>query len=477
MASELKSKTVHGLLWSSIERFSTQGISFAFSIILARILTPEDYGVVAIVTVFTTIASLFIDTGFGSALIRKPEISEEDKSTALIFNVLISVVCYLILFILAPFIADFYHNPLLSPLLRVTAIPLIIGALCGVHRSLLTKAMNFKSIAKITLTSTVLSGIIGVVMAYQGYGVWALVAQNVISVVISCLFIWIAAKWRPRTWFNKESFHYLFGYGSKLLASGLLDTVYNNIYPLVIGKFYTPAQLGYFSKAVTFTTLPSSNLTGVLQRVTFPLLSMIQNEDERLRTNYRRILRNAAFAIFPLMMGLCALASPLVNLLLTSKWDACVIYLQIICFGMMWYPVHAINLNLLQVKGRSDLFLRLEILKKIMGVIVLCITIPLGITAMCIGIVISSYLALFINTYYTGKLIDVGYIRQMKDVLPILINSMVMGAVAYLATLITDSNAIKLVIGTLAGIVYYLSMSYLCKSDELKEVWGIIRRK
>ncbi|ALO47943.1 lipopolysaccharide biosynthesis protein [Hoylesella enoeca] len=477
MASELKSKTVHGLLWSSIDRFSTQGISFVFSIFLARILTPRDYGIVAMIVVFTAIAQSFVDSGFSSALIRKPDLNEKDKSTALLFNIVVGVVCYGILFLLAPLIANFYHEPILSPIVKITGLSVIFNSLCVVQRALFTIDVDFKTQAKISLICTLATGIIGLAMAYKGYGVWALVVQSTAATLINCLLLWYFSGWRPRSGFHKESFNYLFGYGSKLLASGLLDVIYNNTYPILIGKFYTPAQLGFYSRAQTYVALPSSNITGILQRVTFPILSSIQDDKERLAVDYRRILRLSAFIIFPLMIGMAAVADPLVRVLITSKWEGCIVYLQILCFSMMWYPIHAINLNLLQVKGRSDLFLRLEIVKKVLGVAVLCITLPINITAMCIGLVVFSIIALFINTYYTGKLINVGYLRQLKDLLPIFTNSLVMGGIAYFAVLMIDSNIIKLMIGTIVGLIYYISTAYLCKSEELKEVWAIIRRK
>ena len=284
------------------------------------------------------------------------------------------------------------------------------------------------------------------------------------------------SKWRPTTGFSKSSFNYLFGYGSKLLASGLLDTIYNNIYLIVIGKFYTPAQLGNYSRALSFAQLPSSNITSILQRVTFPVLSTIQDDMPRLQANYRRLLKLSAFIVFPLMTGLAAVAFPMIRIILTPKWEGCSLYLQIICFALMWYPVHAINLNLLQVKGRSDLFLRLEIIKKIVGVCIMCITIPLGITAMCIGMVVSSLISLFINTYYTGKLINIGYLKQMKDVLPILIVSLIMGIVVYITILFFTSDFTKLIIGIPLGMFIYIVGTYLLAHEELSELVKIIKK-
>lgn len=477
MSSDLKQKTKSGLLWSSVERFSNQGVQFLFSIVLARLLAPEDYGIVAMVVIFFAIAQTFVDSGFSSAIVRKKDRTESDLSTCFYFNIFVGLGFYILLFLCSPFIADFYNQPILSPIVKISGLTVLINSLCIVQQAQFTIRIDFKTQAKVTLTSTVISGIIGILLAYLGYGVWALVWQGVTGSFVRMILFWIFSKWRPRESFSKDSFHYLFGYGSKLLASGLLDTTYNNIYPIVIGKFYSPAQLGNFSRAQGWASLPSSNITGILQRVTFPVLTEMQDDDERLATNYRKLLRLSAFVVFPLMMLLAAVASPLVRVVITSKWDACVPYLQIICFAMMWYPIHAINLNLLQVKGRSDLFLRLEIIKKVVGVSVMCVTIPLGVTAMCFGMVFTSINALFINTYYTGKLINVGYLTQMKDLLPIIFISLLVGACAYASTWLFSTEWIKLFVAVVIGGIMYLILSNFFAKDEYVEVMNVIKRK
>lgn len=477
MAESLRQKTTNGLLWSSVERFSNQGVQFLFSIILARLLSPSDYGIVAMVVIFFAIAQTFVDSGFSSAIVRKKDRTESDLSTCFYFNILVGLGFYILLFLCSPFIADFYDQPILSPIVKISGLSVFINSLCIVQQAQFTIRIDFRTQAKVTLTSTVISGILGILLAYLGYGVWALVWQGVTGSFVRMILFWILSKWRPRESFSKDSFHYLFGFGSKMLASGLLDTTYNNIYPIVIGKFYSPAQLGNFSRAQGWASLPSSNITGVLQRVTFPVLTEMQDNDERLATNYRKLLRMSAFVVFPLMMLMAAVASPLVRVVITSKWDACVPYLQIICFSMMWYPIHAINLNLLQVKGRSDLFLRLEIIKKVVGVCVMCVTIPLGVKAMCYGMILTSVNALLINTYYTGKLINVGFIVQMKDLTPILITSIVSGIISYYCLPFFNSELIKIIISTIIYMgVYFLGSSIFSKK-ELSEVLQIIRRK
>lgn len=476
MSDNLKAKATRGLFWSSVDRFSSQGISFVFSIFLARILDISDYGIVAMIVVFMAVAQVFVDSGFSPALIRKPDLNEEDKSTAFYFNIVVGLACYGILFIVSPLIADFYDEPLLSPIIRVTGLSIIFNSLCVVQRALFTIAVDFKTQAIISLACTVISGVVGLLMAYNGYGVWALVAQSTISTFLNFVLLWLCSRWRPVTGFSKASFHYLFNFGSKLLASGLLDTLYNNAYPIVIGKFYNSAQLGLYSRAQGYASLPSSNITGILQRVTFPVLSLMQDDDEKLANNYRRLLRMSAFVVFPLMIGLAAIADPLIRVLITSKWAGCIIYLQIICFGMMLYPIHALNLNLLQVKGRSDLFLRLEILKKIIGVCALCITIPFGITAMCIGLVAVSVVALYINTYYTGKLLSLGFLIQIKDLVPFFILSMLVGLLMYYIPISINNDLYRLVSGGLIGIVSYAGLAALFRIKEFNELINLIRK-
>lgn len=466
----LKQATTKGLFWSTIERFSNQGVSFLFSVILARMLDPSDFGIIAMITIFFAVAQSFVDSGFSNALVRKTDRREEDLSTCFYFNIGVGIMAYIVLFLIAPLVASFYNQPILSPIIRITGLGVVLNSLCVVQQALFTIKIDFKSQAKVTLSATIISGIVGVILAYQGYGVWALVWQGVVMTSARMALLWLMSKWRPTTGFSKSSFNYLFGYGSKLLASGLLDTIYNNIYPIVIGKFYTPAQLGNYSRALSFAQLPSSNITSILQRVTFPVLSTIQDDIPRLQANYRRLLKLSAFIIFPLMTGLAAVAFPMVRIILTPKWEGCSLYLQIICFALMWYPIHAINLNLLQVKGRSDLFLRLEIIKKIVGVCIMCITIPLGITAMCIGMVASSFIALFINTFYTGKFIDIQYLEQMRDLLPIFVNSLLMGGIIFISIQFITNDVFKLMVGVIIGVLYYILSSYIFARDEIDEV-------
>lgn len=473
----LKDKTVKGVFWSAFNRFSTQGIGFVFNIIIARMLLPEDYGVVAMLGVFMAVSSCFVDSGFANALIRKPDRTEDDFSTVFYYNLAVALLFYALLWFAAPYIADFYDKPILTDIARIVALGLIIGVLQSVMSVKLTIALDFKTMAKISVPANLLTGILGLWMAYSGYGVWALVYPNLIVGIFNVFMYWWYVRWLPSLVFSWKSFKAMFSYGSKLLASSLLDTIYGNISIIVVGKFYSAAQLGLYSKAFGLASLPSSNITGIMQKVTFPVLSSIQNEDKRLESAYRRFIRMSAFIVFPLMLGLSAVADPFVRILLTDKWEGTIYFFQIICFAMMWYPVHAINLSLLQVKGRSDFFLKLEVIKKIQGLIILSITIPMGLVAMCYGSVVGSLISLVWNTYYTKKIIGYGYFNQMRDIMPVLLHSLVMCVLVHLVVYFMPTLWLKLVVGIIVGAAYYIGGAYLMKFEELDETLTILKLK
>ena len=446
-------------------------------IIMARLLTPADYGLVGMLAVFIAISQSLVDSGFSQALIRKQDRSQVDNSTVFFFNIGVGIFLYLVLFLAASPIARFYNEPLLIPLTRVIGLSVLINSLVVVQRALLTVKIDFKTQAKASMTAALISGIIGITLAYKGFGVWSIATQQLVNLVVNAAMLWIMSRWRPSWVYSWKSFRELFGFGSKLAISGIIDTVYNNLYPIVIGKMFKATDLGFYTRAQQFAAFPSSNLTGILQRVTFPVLCTIQNDDDRLRSVYRRFLRLSAFIVFPLMIGLAALAHPFILLLLKQQWEFAATLLQILCFSMMWYPIHAINLNLLQVKGRSDLFLRLEIIKKIIGVAIICITVPFGITAMCCGAIISSLIALIINTHYTGRLIQVGFLTQIRDLLPTITSSIIMGASVLAVTHFISSNIAQLAAGTITGFAVYILIALATKSSDLRELRNIILRK
>lgn len=477
MSDNLKQKTVKGVVWSTIERFSVQGVQFIIMIVMARLLTPHDYGLIGMLTIFLAVAQSLIDSGFSQALIRKQNRTEVDNSTVFYFNLVVSGVLYVVLFLAAPFVADFYNTPELCPVMRVVCLGIIFNSLAVVQRALLTIRIDFKTQAKASLASAVLSGIVGIAMAYAGYGVWSLVTQQLLNLGCNTFLLWMLSKWRPQFVYSWKSFHELFAFGSKMLASGLLDTLYRNIYLIVIGKLFTATSLGHYTRAHQFAEFPSSNVTGILQRVTYPVLCEIQNNDERLASVYRRFLKLSAYVVFPLMIGLSSVSKSFIDIAIGDKWTFCSQLLRIICFAMMWYPIHAINLNLLQVKGRSDLFLRLEIIKKILGVSVLVVTFHFGLVVMCYGQIFSSLLSLVINTYYTGKLIKVGFLMQMRDLLPTLLLCLCMFALILFVNSFIANNVLQLLVGILVGVIFYISLSYVLKFKELQELLSLANRK
>lgn len=447
-------------------------------IIMARILTPEDYGLVGMLAIFIAVSQSLIDSGFSQALIRKQDRSEIDNSTVFYFNIGVGAILYLILFFSSPLIAKFYNEPQLISITRVIGLSLVFNSLVVVQRALLTINLDFKTQAKASFVGVILSGVVGIGMAHTGFGVWAIVWQQIVNLSIITILLWIMSHWKPIWAYSWKSFRELFSFGSKLLASGLLDTFFRNLYLIVIGKFFKASDLGYYTRAHQFTDFASSNITGIFQRVTYPVLCTIQNDNIRLRDVYRRLLKTSAFIIFPLMTGMAAVAKPMVISFLTEKWLFTAILIQIICFSMMWYPVHAINLNLLQVKGRSDLFLKLEIIKKALTIVMLCITLPMGLIPMCVGMICSSIIALVINTYYTGKLIHLGFFKQMYDLLPTLILSLIMGAIVYVTvTFIHMESWIALSIGVAEGFLLYTGLAKLFRFSEFTELMSIIKIK
>lgn len=478
MADEsLKHKTKVGLFWKMTEQFATQGIQFVIGVAMARMLSPTDYGITALPAVFLALAGVFIGPGFGEALIRKPDLKEEDLSTAFYYSFGVGFFMYIVLFLAAPFIADFYDTPILTPLTRVTALSFIYGAIGTPQSILLNRRLDFKTPAKITVICQILSGIVGITMAYTGYGVWALVISSLVSGLIGQLSLLFAVRWYPKAPWSLESFKYLWGYGNKMIFASLFETGYNNITPVIVGKYYSPAALGEYNRAKSYANLPSMNIFSVIRQVSFPVLSQIQDDTPRLIATYRRMIKMSAFVIFPMMMLLAALARPLVIILVTDKWEGCIILLQLICFSMMWLPVHALNLNILRVKARSDLFLKLEIAKKVLGLVVMCCFLPFGLVAFCAAGIGSAIIGVYINTWYTGKMYDFGFRKQIRDLLPVWSLSITTFAIVLSITLIIQNLWLQLIVGGITGVAIYLGGAYLFKFSELQDVKYMLNRK
>ncbi len=476
MPESLKEKTTKGVLWAGIERFFGQGVQFLVTIVIARILTPRDFGLIGMLTIFIVISQALIDGGFSQALIRKQDKTEEDNNTVFYFNIVVSVFLYCILYLIAPLVATFYNEPQLDSLMKVLCLIIVINSFSAIQRTLFTASINFKTQAIVSAIASVVSGGIAIWLAYNGFGVKTLVYMQLLNALIGCILLWVCSTWRPRLIFSWKSFKNLFAFGSNLMFSTLLSTIYDNIYQIVIGKIFSASILGHFSQAKTISHLPSANITGILSRVTYPVLSSINNDDYKLAASYRKLLKVSAFVIFPSMCVLAAVSKPLVNILLGEKWDFVATLLMPLCFSMMWYPIHAINLNLLKVRGRSDLFLRLEIIKIIIGVIILILSIPFGIVFMCYCRIATSVFILAINTYYTGKLINMGFFKQMKDIVPTLCLSLfIFMGVLLVCTFFNNSYA-QVGISVFVGAVIYLGVSFIFRFSELRELLSLIKR-
>lgn len=420
----LRAKASKGVVWVAIERFGQQFLQAVIFIILARLLTPEDFGLIAMLMIFFAIAQSFIDSGMGQALIREKEISDHDRATVFWFNLLLSLLFYAILFLSAPWIAAFYDRPELIDLTRFMGLAVIFFGVAIVQRSEMTQQLEFKKQAYAQIPAIFIAGIVSVLMAYFGFGVWALATQYLLMALISSLTLWFLQPARILIEFNKDSFKRLFGFGFKLLLSGLLYTTYKHIYKLVIGKFFEAATLGFYTQAQKLKQLVTSNLIGIIQKVTYPLLSKAQDDQERLKRGYRQVIKVSSFVIFPSVIMLFILAVPIMTILLGEQWEPAAPFLQILCISGVLYHLHAINLNILKVLGRSDLFLNLEILKKVNTTIAIIVGLQFGIWGLLIAQVLSSYIALFINTYYSAKFLNYPVSEQVVDVFSVMLLSL-----------------------------------------------------
>lgn len=462
-STSIKEQTISSVKWNGLEKVGIMGIQFLLTLIIARLVTPEDYGTIGMLAVFIEVSRTFIDSGFQMALVRKTDVNERDFSTAFYFNVIVAITIYGILFFCAPDIATFFNQPILSSVLRVYAISLLINSLMSVQVSMLQIKLDFKSLAKRNVTATLISGVIGILLAYCGMGVWALVWQNVSASLISLILICYICRWYPKEHFSKNSFKYLWSFGSRLLGAGLLHTFYLNMTSLVIGKFYTLQDLGCYKRGSEFAHVPNHAINGVLSSVTYPILSKIQDDTKRLMNAYEKYIRTASLVIFFLCGLFAALANPTILLLLTDKWSKAIIFLQLFAIGSMFEHLNTINLNLLKVKGRSDLFFRLEVIKKTISLLILCAAIPLGVLAICISKLIYVHIAIIINTYYTGKLFHYGYVEQWKDFLPYFFKTIVACIPTFLLTLTPLPNILVIILGVVMSSCIYV---FLLRKDE-----------
>lgn len=481
MVKKLKDKTQGGngiisnLFWRFSERTAAQGVSFVVSIILARLLTPEDYGLIGLITVFISVATVFVSSGFGNALIQKEKATQTDFSSVFYFSIFMGTVMYVVLFVCAPFIASFYNDPLLTPVVRVLSLSLVIAGVNSVQQAYVSKTMQFKRFFFSTIIGTLVSAVIGIFMAYKGYGVWALVIQNLSNQIMDTCILWFTVKWRPTLEFSFTEMKKMFSYGWKLLFSSLLDTVYNNLYSLVIGKFYSAKDLGHYNRGRNIPNMVITNINGSIQSVMFPAFSNCQGDKVRLKAMVRRSIMTSTYIIMPAMIGLAAVAKPLTVLLLTEKWLPSVPFMQFSCFILAFWPIHTTNLQAINAVGRSDIFLKLEIIKKVLGFSIMVFSIPLGLYVMMIGSCLSAIVCSFLNASPNRKLLNYGYREQIRDILPALLLSVFMGLVVLLWTLTDMSSILILLCQVITGAVIYIFGSKLLKLESYDYIINMIK--
>jgi len=477
----LKKQALSGVFWSSTQLFGNQFIGFGVSLILARLLLPSEFGLIAMIGIFIGLGTALINSGLTQSLIRSENLDDEDFSTVFFFNLGGSIIIYSIIYFVAPFIATFYNQEVLTLIVRVYCIVFIINAFSAIQITRLTKMMDFKTQMKVSIPSLIIGSSVGIYMAYNDYGVWSLVWSSITQTIAGTLQLWFWSKWRPLWVFNIAKFKYHFQYGVKLMLSGILDLIFTNAYTIIIGKFFAPAQVGFYNRAETLQMLPVRSISSIITKVSFPLFSSIQNDDVRLKSIYKRIMQMVVFIVTPSLILMAVMAEPLFRLLFTEKWLPAVPYFQILCFNGILYPIHSYNLQILNVKGRSDLFLKLEIFKKIIVVLVILVSFQYGIYGLLYGSVLTSVIAFFINTHFSGKFLNYPAWEQTKDLLPIISLGILIGAVIYFLdrnfTCDIPNDFFRIVLGVSLGGVVYIAAAYLFKMNSVTELIHIIQRK
>ena len=476
MASDLKKKAISSLIWRFLERCGAQGVSFIVSIVLARLLEPEVYGTIALISVFTAILQVFVDSGMANALIQKKDADELDFSSVFFFNLTMCLALYLLLFFCAPLIASFYNNAELIPVIRVLGITLLISGVKNVQQAYVSRTMQFKRFFFATLGGTIGAAVVGIAMAYIGFGVWALVAQTLFNSMTDTVILWITVKWRPRLLVSFRRLKGLLNYGWKLLVSGLLHTIYINLRSLMIGKFYTAQDLAYYEKGQSFPSFVVTNINSSIDSVLLPTMSGVQDNRETVKAITRRSIVTSSYLMWPMMVGLAAVAKPLVLLLLTEKWLPAVPFLQITCFALGLEPLQTANLNAIKAMGRSDIFLKLEIVKKAIAITILFLFMRFGVLAIAVSGLVYSVIAAMFNSYPNRKLLGYSYFEQIRDILPSFLLALVMGAVIYLITLIPMPTVLILTVQILVGVIIYAGVSCVLKLEPFFYILNTIKQ-
>lgn len=470
-----KMSVFSNLIWRFAERCGAQFVSFIVSIALARILAPEDYGTIALVTVFTAILQVFVDSGLGTALIQKKDADDLDFSSVFYFNFIVCLILYAAMFIAAPYIAIFYGDATLALVIRVLSLTIVISGVKGIQQAYVSRNLLFKRFFYSTIGGTIFSAFLGIGMAYTGFGVWALVAQQLSNTMIDTLILWITVKWRPRKEFSWKRLKSLLSFGWKLLISSLLDTAYNNLRNLIIGKMYSSADLAFYNQGDKFPKVIVTNINTSIDSVLLPTMSNVQDDRERVKQMTRRAIKTSTYVMAPLMMGLAFCAEPIVRIVLTDKWLPCVPFLRIFCITYMFWPVHTANLNAINAMGRSDWFLRLEVIKKIVGMIILLSTMWFGVMAMAYSLLLSSVLSQIINSWPNRKLLGYGYLEQVRDFAPGILLAVGMGVCVYFIKFLPLPMIITLMIQIVVGAAIYIIVSALLKLEEFEYLFGIVK--
>ena len=466
---------VNNFIWRFAERCGAQAVTLIVSIVLARILTPSDFGTVSLVMVFTTIMQVFVDSGLGTALIQKKDADDLDFSSVFYFNFAVCLALYAVMFIVAPLIARFYNDTSLTPIIRVISLTIVISGIKGIQQSYVSRNMLFKRFFFATLGGTVFSAFLGIAMAYAGCGVWSIVAQQLSNTAIDTLILWVTVKWRPKKMFSWKRLKGLLSYGWKLLVSSLLDTVYNNLRNLIIGKIYTSADLAYYNLGDKFPKVIVTNINASIDSVLLPSMAGEQDHRDRVKSMTRRAIKTSTYIMAPLMMGLMFCAEPVVKLLLTDKWLPCVPYLRIFCFTYMFWPIHTANLNAIKAMGRSDLFLKLEIVKKIMGLTLLLLTMRISVMAMAYSLIVSGICSQVINSWPNWKLLNYNYFEQLRDILPSIIIALIMGIIVYFVGFLRLPTIVILLIQVLTGAAMYIGVSALLHLEEFEYLFEMVK--
>lgn len=472
----IKNKEVNSILWSGIERFSAQGAQFLLSILIARLVTPSDYGLIAMLTIFLSVAQQFVDSGFSNAIIQKTDRKEIDYYTVFYFNLIISIIIYAVLFWCSPYIAIFYSEPDLEIVAKWIGLNIILTAFYIVPRTKFVIDLNFKIQTKISFVAVVVSGVVGIVLASYGYGVWALVVQSLLNSLISLSLYWGLSKWKLKFIFSWFSFKTLFSFGYKLLIVGMLHVIFANIYTLIIGRRFAVTDVGYFNRSQTFATFPSVNITSIICRVLYPIQCHVQNDDYLFKRKFIQYLRATIYIVFPLMICLCVLAKPFILVVLNEKWLSISSILSILCIAYMWYPLTALNWQLLTAKGRSDLALKAEIVGKVLSILILLLTLPFGIMVICYGIIIANVVDIIIIIYYARKITGIGYLLELRILYPIVFISLIMSGGMYVTQFLFVNPYLQLIIGVIVGGSIYLSLSFMLKLEETRVIKQIFRK-